>query len=412
MKITLSFSGLQALVKAEQPRAVFVHCAAHRLNLVVQDSFSTVRELRDVLHQLGRLVEFVRESPKRLAGFAAKQPSSALRPLCPTRWLCREASVRSVLKCYRELVEYLEELAADTKANPEASSTASGFAKEITSFSFYFGASLALKLLDAITPVIKAVQGPRTDLQQGLAMVRALQETLAGQRNRFDSFWEQVTQDAKDAGADEPVLPRARRPPKRIDDGAPPHVDNSPKDRYRRLYIEGLDAISSSLLTRFGMTSDASTLEEAERALTSGNRELLNKTAAFYGLNSARLQTHVEMMHDYAASHKIPLSCLQEVRDLMQSDGNAKSMVTEVKALLKLLLTAPLTSCTAERSFSMLRRLKSWLRSTMTQHRLNSVAICAAYPDELRSLNVARIVDGFIRSKPVRSKWFAAAEEV
>ena len=63
-------------------------------------------------------------------------------------------------------------------------------------------------------------------------------------------------------------------------------------------------------------------------------------------------------------------------------------------------------------SFSMLRRFKSWLRSTMTQHRLNSVAICAAYPDELRSLNVARIVDGFIRSKPVRSKWFAAAEEV
>ena len=58
-------------------------------------------------------------------------------------------------------------------------------------------------------------------------MVRALQETLAGQRNRFDGFWEHVTQDAKDAGADEPILPRSRWSPRRLDND-----HNSPKDRY------------------------------------------------------------------------------------------------------------------------------------------------------------------------------------
>ena len=176
--------------------------------------------------------------------------------------------------------------------------------------------------------------------------------------------------------------------------------------------MEGLHSVSFSLQTRFGMTADASVLEEAERALTSGNHELLDKTAAFYGLDPSRLRCHVEMMHDYAEAHQIPLSCLQDVRDLLQFDSNAKSMLTEVKTLVKLLLTAPLTSCTAERSFSVLRRLKSWLRSSMTQQRLNSIETCAAYPDEVRSLSVARIVDRFIPSKPVRRKWHAATEEV
>ena len=39
-----------------------------------------------------------------------------------------------------------------------------------------------------------------------------------------------------------------------------------------------------------------------------------------------------------------------------------------------LVLTLPLTSATAERSFSTLRRLKSYLRSTMGQSRLNGLA--------------------------------------
>lgn len=46
-----------------------------------------------------------------------------------------------------------------------------------------------------------------------------------------------------------------------------------------------------------------------------------------------------------------------------------------VERLLCLWLVSPAYSCSAERSFSALRRLKTWLRSTMTQRRLNRVMI-------------------------------------
>ena len=44
-----------------------------------------------------------------------------------------------------------------------------------------------------------------------------------------------------------------------------------------------------------------------------------------------------------------------------------RKMMNEVISVCKLLLVNPATSASGERSFSTARRLKTWLRSTMTQ---------------------------------------------
>ena len=53
----------------------------------------------------------------------------------------------------------------------------------------------------------------------------------------------------------------------------------------------------------------------------------------------------------------------------------ARKMMSEVDRLLSLYLTIPMTTATAERSFSALRRLKNYLRTTMTQQRLNHIIL-------------------------------------
>jgi hAT family C-terminal dimerisation region len=50
-------------------------------------------------------------------------------------------------------------------------------------------------------------------------------------------------------------------------------------------------------------------------------------------------------------------------------------MFSEVVKLLELFLLLPVTSATAERSFSGLRRLKTFMRICMSQELLNSLAI-------------------------------------
>ena len=52
-----------------------------------------------------------------------------------------------------------------------------------------------------------------------------------------------------------------------------------------------------------------------------------------------------------------------------------KDLYPNIHVLLLLAATIPVTSCECERSISMLRLIKSPLRSTMTQERLNGLAI-------------------------------------
>ena len=52
-----------------------------------------------------------------------------------------------------------------------------------------------------------------------------------------------------------------------------------------------------------------------------------------------------------------------------------KDMLSEVDKVLKIFFTFPVTNVTAERSFSSLIRLKTYLRSTMTHCRLNYLFI-------------------------------------
>lgn len=67
----------------------------------------------------------------------------------------------------------------------------------------------------------------------------------------------------------------------------------------------------------------------------------------------------------------------------------------------RILLTIPVTVASAERSFSKLKLLKSYLRSTMLQERLNGLALIAVENDLLETIQYEDLVDEFA-SKSVR----------
>ena len=77
-----------------------------------------------------------------------------------------------------------------------------------------------------------------------------------------------------------------------------------------------------------------------------------------------------------------------------------RKLFPQVSVLLRLLLVSPASSCTAERSFSALRRMKTWLRSTMTQQRLNHVMVCHVHRTRLAACLPRDIAMEFINGSP------------
>ena len=83
-----------------------------------------------------------------------------------------------------------------------------------------------------------------------------------------------------------------------------------------------------------------------------------------------------------------------------------RGLFSEVCKLIRLLMVSPASSCEAERSFSALRRLKTYWRSTMTQKRLNNVVVCHIHCGRLRALNLDGVMKDFILLNDSRGHTF------
>jgi hypothetical protein len=57
-------NGVQAIIKNEFPKAVFVHCSSHRLNLVIND-LNKLQHVQNCAGSIRSIIKFFRLSPKR-----------------------------------------------------------------------------------------------------------------------------------------------------------------------------------------------------------------------------------------------------------------------------------------------------------------------------------------------------------
>ena len=250
-------SGVATQIKKENPSAVFVHCFAHSLNLCLQDVGRKITLLRDVLETVREISKLINFSPKRSHLFRQTLIQSELRggvsikPLFPTRWTVRTASIEAVLKDYSVLIPLMEEIHLTT--HDEYGLKAYGILHSLEKFETYFGLKLAHLLFGASEQLSKTLQAKDLTLQEALSSVALASSFYKRQRTEraFDHFYDDVTKLATNLEIGQPQLPRQRRPPKRTDSGSSPHQFSSPKEYYCRLYFESCDLMVQELQDRF-----------------------------------------------------------------------------------------------------------------------------------------------------------------
>ena len=90
--------------------------------------------------------------------------------------------------------------------------------------------------------------------------------------------------------------------------------------------------------------------------------------------------------------------------EILNSICSSKTIFSQVCALVKTLLTVPVTTATAECSFSALRRLKTFLRSSMLQTTLNYVMLLHVHKEKTDELDLLQIANNFVSINDRRKK--------
>ncbi|KAH7980865.1 hypothetical protein HPB49_019733 [Dermacentor silvarum] len=83
----------------------------------------------------------------------------------------------------------------------------------------------------------------------------------------------------------------------------------------------------------------------------------------------------------------------------------AKTFFPGVAKAIEAALALPITTCTVERSFSTMRRAKTWLRSTMTNNRLDGLCMMSVHRERVmkhRNNFITRVIMQFAHKNPRR----------
>ena len=99
-------------------------------------------------------------------------------------------------------------------------------------------------------------------------------------------------------------------------------------------------------------------------------------------------------------------STIATLRDLLAEEVALKWMIPNLHMLCVIYVCLPVTTCEAERSFSTLRRIHSYLRNCQTQQRLNHCAILAVHKDIVREMEMEKLMDEFVDATPQRRNMF------
>jgi len=112
--------------------------------------------------------------------------------------------------------------------------------------------------------------------------------------------------------------------------------------------------------------------------------EILNNISTLYPmLQKQRLKTELEIIYS-----RSEFSQLHNATSTLQfiARNNLSNTFTETVKLLKIILTTPMSTAEAERCFSTLKRVKTFLRNSMSNDRLNALGMMSINKEFVRDI--------------------------
>ncbi|XP_059669131.1 uncharacterized protein LOC132314265 [Cornus florida] len=364
--------GVQKILLDINPKVSYTLCGCQYLNLALCDMANFCCKELSFFGVVQCMYSLFSSSTKRWKVLTDNIKGFILKPSSQTRWEGQLESVKVIRFQTPDIRNALIHL-ANTSEDPKTKSDAECLATyEIENFEFLLGMVIWFDILNAINKVSKIIE------------------------NGFKS----AMIEAKEIATEREVEPLFRerhviRRKKQFDKSANEEMTQSAEESFKvNYFIYIVDQALSSLKSRFEQFQQ---YDDSFGFLFNLERlKSLNNDSLKYSCHNLENILKHDMVSDIDGT-ELSLE-LQVLREALP-----KETKKAIEIAYRVLLTIPVTVASAERNFSKLKLIKSYLRSTMTQERLNGLAILSIEKDVLEKVDLSTLIDDFAAQNARRS---------
>jgi hypothetical protein len=337
--------------------------------------------------------------------------------LSSTRWESHVDSVKAIRFQIQEIREALLQV-AENDNDPLTSSEAKSLAdNELGGFEFLVAIIIWYEILSAVNLVSKQLQAKDMLIDIAIEKVQGLISFFNKYR---ETGFSNALEAAKEIALEMDIAPefRTKRKIKRkrqfdeSNNDASIASQSAQKSFRVNYFIAVVDQAIASLTRRFEQyqgyentfgflfnLDKLRSLDDKSLFSSSINLEVALKSGEHSDIDGKELYMELNFIQDLIKESMSPLDILKYLKQL--------GCFPNAVIAYKILLTIPVTVASAERSFSKLKLLKSYLRSTMTQERLNELATIALENDVLEKIKYEDIIEDFISRNTKRMMLFS-----
>ncbi|XP_060859483.1 zinc finger MYM-type protein 1-like [Metopolophium dirhodum] len=380
--------GVQKRIINIVPTALYVHCCAHNLNLVISDAAKTSQKIVSFFSIVQDVFNFFGSSAPRWALLAlgdeqaCKVSKKTLKKVCPTRWEVRHDAVFSLQERFIDVVKCLTKISLTTKKTDERNSR-----------------------------VNHSIEMASTLMNQSITQINEL-------RNNYDG----ILSKSKELCAKWNItvlfhLVRKQFANKRFDDfDGDFRLDINEENFKIKVFLPVLDTILFQLHSRFeGMVtivnnfkflSPLTIIEQNEDYIIKSSYDFINSYTEDVSCDLTRqllcLKLHITKID------KTIVSELKTIQNLAFYiiDMDLSTSFPDVLAACLIFLTIPVTVASAERSFSKLKLIKNYLRNSIGQERLCGISILNIERRRTSDIDIEKIIDNFAYAKARKKQFF------
>jgi hypothetical protein len=409
--------GVQKKFLDINPRAFYTPCGCHSLNLALCDMANSCRKAKDFFGIVQRIFTIFANSTKRWKILKENVTGLTPKSLSSTRWESHVNSVKAIrvqMSDFREALLEVSEKDQDSKISSEAKSLATN---ELGDFEFLMAIIIWFEILSAINLVSKLLQSRDILIDDAMEKIKGLISFFKEYRETgFNKALEYATEISIELNID-PVFPKKRviHRKRQFDENLnTPSVELAEQESFRvNYFLYIVDQAGVSLTKRFEQyqkyesvfgflftSQNLQSLDNASLDSCCSNLEQILKHNEQSDVDGKELCVELRLLREMLPGGKMgPLDILRFMKGMSSCFPN--TIIS-----YRILLTIPVTVASAERSFSKLKLLKSYLRSTMLQERLNGLAMIAIENDLLESIQYEDLIDEFVSQNVRRMALF------